>query len=463
MNMRIRFAILLATVLLAPLSGASPAAAQQPAGAKGKARTTMAPVLVVAPALLPRGRTTSAFVSVMNANPASTAELQPGDTFEIRFDPAGGTVAEVEDEIFVNAPGMDARSFEIESADANRVVVAYRGAAARFPAGGVVGVKLMFAARDEAGTATVAVEVPSDRTRFDKSASPFAAIAVGDPVEPGAGPQGPKGDRGDRGEPGTPGAPGLTGQTGPRGEAGPQGPQGMAGAPGATGQTGPQGAQGPAGPGGVQGLKEITTNGTFTVPAGVTRLLVEAWGAGGGGGGDGGMATIAGGGGGAGGNGGYARGVVEVTPGATLEIVVGEGGAAGAQGSDGSDGGSSEVRASGIALVSAQGGGGGDAGAVMDGGAGGAGGGCSSNVAICRTSSGGDGGFSGACTVNGEVRFPGDAGEPRTPVAGSVAPLGAQGGRGAMGAFLPGPGCNIPSIPGRPATGGSNGYILITW
>ena len=60
----------------------------------------------------------------------------------------------------------------------------------------------------------------------------------------------------------------------------------------------------------------FTQNSTFTVPANVTRIMVEAWGAGGGG---------SSGGGGAGGM--YIRSVQNVAPGAVLTITVGTGGA----------------------------------------------------------------------------------------------------------------------------------------
>ncbi len=72
------------------------------------------------------------------------------------------------------------------------------------------------------------------------------------------------------------------------------------------------------------------SNGTFTVPAGVTSITVEVWG-GGGAGGPGGASqnytgywTYTAGGGG--GSGGYAKSMFTVTPGATYSIVVGAGG-----------------------------------------------------------------------------------------------------------------------------------------
>ena len=72
----------------------------------------------------------------------------------------------------------------------------------------------------------------------------------------------------------------------------------------------------------------ITTSGTWTCPAGVTSVQVEAWGGGGGGAGAGGSGNLYTGGGGAGGN--YARNTsVTVVPGTVYTVAVGAGGAAG--------------------------------------------------------------------------------------------------------------------------------------
>ena len=60
---------------------------------------------------------------------------------------------------------------------------------------------------------------------------------------------------------------------------------------------------------------------TFTVPAGVTKIFVKTWGAAGAGGTQGGWVY-----GSYGGGGGFSRGVLTVTPGETLTVVVGRGG-----------------------------------------------------------------------------------------------------------------------------------------
>jgi hypothetical protein len=82
----------------------------------------------------------------------------------------------------------------------------------------------------------------------------------------------------------------------------------------------------------------FTSSGTFTVPTGVTKLIVDVWGGGGGG-----ANSIVGGTGAAGGSGGYGRAYVSgLTPGASITVTVGGGGNAGAgSGGGGSAGGTS--------------------------------------------------------------------------------------------------------------------------
>ena len=161
---------------------------------------------------------------------------------------------------------------------------------------------------------------------------------------------------------------GPTGPQGLQGSQGPIGPQGLAGPPGPqgpVGPAGPQGAVGPTGPGGYLGLREYAFfNGTFVVPAGVTHLMVELWGAGGGGGGGGASTTVnqPGYGGGAGQPGIYTRKVITVTPGTALDVTLGEGGLGGALGQDGSDGTMTKIEFAGTILAFAGGGGRGTAG-----------------------------------------------------------------------------------------------------
>jgi len=76
------------------------------------------------------------------------------------------------------------------------------------------------------------------------------------------------------------------------------------------------------------GVQNFTASGTFTVPAGVTAIEVELWA-----GGSGSWASVSGYAGGGGSGGGYARKRISgLTPGATIAVTVGTGGAAGVSG-----------------------------------------------------------------------------------------------------------------------------------
>lgn len=87
------------------------------------------------------------------------------------------------------------------------------------------------------------------------------------------------------------------------------------------------GPQGPSGSGGLHGLQEFKTSGTWTAPAGVTGVLVEAAGAGGGGGtGSSTACGLAVSEGQQGGTGGYVESVVPVTSGIVYSVHVGVGG-----------------------------------------------------------------------------------------------------------------------------------------
>lgn len=83
----------------------------------------------------------------------------------------------------------------------------------------------------------------------------------------------------------------------------------------------------PRSPSIIHGVQEFTADGTFTPPAGVTSVHIQAWGAGGGGGGGGGGASATltglGGTGGGGGSGGFTWCVIPVTPFATYSVDLG--------------------------------------------------------------------------------------------------------------------------------------------
>jgi len=90
--------------------------------------------------------------------------------------------------------------------------------------------------------------------------------------------------------------------------------------------------------------QSFTTSGTFnfTVPAGVSQITVAAWGGGGAGGGSNNYTDCEGVGGAGGGGGAYANSTLNVTPGQTLQVVVGAGGT-GVSGANGTAGGPSFV------------------------------------------------------------------------------------------------------------------------
>ena len=111
------------------------------------------------------------------------------------------------------------------------------------------------------------------------------------------------------------------------------------------------------------GIQEFNESGTFEVPAGVSHIVVELWGAGGGGGG--GASESAGfgpnGGGGGGGSGAYIRASLTVIERETYVVTVGAGGKGGTHESknvapDGASGADSSIRSGQRVLLVAKGG-----------------------------------------------------------------------------------------------------------
>lgn len=276
---------------------------------------------------------------------------------------------------------------------------------------------------------------------------------------------------------GPPGVPGPTGATGPQGPPGPAGTTGAAGPAGAMGPPGPAGPQGSPGPagsgtGGFNGIQEFTQSGTFTVPSGVTHILVEMLGAGGGGGGGGSPSKLecnsygicvlfTGVGGGGGGGGGYVRAVIAVVPGATYTVTVGVGGAGGQIGStNGTAGTASQILDASLTVLANAGGGGG-----------GTGGGnytyCDGTVSDSGTAAGSNGGLVDTGTnIVGRAGQVGGAGSCGL----SSGPAGGGGGTTsvvvAVGAGLGGGGGRGDGAGTLPATSGGNGadgYVLILW
>jgi len=179
-------------------------------------------------------------------------------------------------------------------------------------------------------------------------------------------------------------------------------------------------------------VQGFTASGSFTVPAGVTRVRVRAHGGGGGGGGN----TTQGGGGG-GGGGGYAEGIYAVTPGQVVAVTVGAGGAGGPNnaGTSGANSGGSGGASSFGAFLTAGGGSGGQgsmSGGQGNSGPGGSGSGGAVNMGGAAGNAGsaagatGFGGFGGAAAAGGG----GGAASSGLPSAGAVPGGGGAGGGG---------------------------------
>jgi hypothetical protein len=182
-------------------------------------------------------------------------------------------------------------------------------------------------------------------------------------------------------------------------------------------------------------LRVLDTSGcTWTVPSGVTQLVVVA--VGGGGGGGGGVASGGNLGGGGGGAGGLVKAeTITVTANSTLTINVGTGGAGGAASTTGSSGASSSIVSGGTTLLGASGGGGGGGG----------------NASGSCNELSGDGGSNSSFTISvttcrDTIAFPSTYFENRSNWDG------AGGGSGA-GGF----GRNGVDIPGVGGTGGDGG------
>lgn len=204
----------------------------------------------------------------------------------------------------------------------------------------------------------------------------------------------------------------------------------------------------PSGCGGGSAPTTFTYTGApevFIVPAGITEITIENWGASG--------ANGDGSGGGNGGLGGYASGVLSVTPGDVINIFVGgqdgyNGGGMVPASAAGNGGGASDIRIGGVALsdrvlVAAGGGGGGSTGCVADwmGGNGGIGG-------------AGDAGAKGVDSPNGGGGFGGSLQTGGAPGIGCGGFLGGPGGNDGTGGA--GQNCCCATVPN--GGGGGGGY-----
>src|ERR1700677_856620 len=197
----------------------------------------------------------------------------------------------------------------------------------------------------------------------------------------------------------------------------------------------------------------FSASGTFTVPANVTRIMVEAWGGGGGGGGAGASnSSFTGGSGGGGGGGGYAKNAMSVTPGNSLAVTVGAAGPGGAAGINENSGTAGTAGgASSLGSVTATGGSNGSGGVGSslgngDGGNGGNGGSGGSSPIQISGAGGGNGGT-----------FGGSGGSGGTAGSG-----GAPGGSGSTGAGgMGGAAANGAPFTGNSGSSGSGGYVIV--
>ncbi|HEX2921312.1 MAG TPA: DUF2341 domain-containing protein [Bacteroidales bacterium] len=215
---------------------------------------------------------------------------------------------------------------------------------------------------------------------------------------------------------------------------------------------------------------EFTSNGSFTVPQGVTTIIVECWGAGGAGGGNPSNAD----GGGGGGGGAYARSALIVIPGTSYDIAVGAGGI----GSNGNGTSGGDTWFGTPALVLAKGGSFGSQVSSNLPGAGGSGGLSSESFGDVvfsggnggrgrdnSTGRGGPGGSSAGINANGT-----SGSDPYlTTTAGAAPEDGGMGGDGGAAGSNGGAG-NVPGGGGggsgdgnRIGGDGADGFVRITW
>lgn len=209
---------------------------------------------------------------------------------------------------------------------------------------------------------------------------------------------------------------------------------------------------------------DLTVNGTWTVPCGVTSITVETWGAGGGGGLGEGKAT------GGGGGGAYAKKVFTVNTGDSFAYQIGAGGSGNGSNYDGGD-----TWFASASTLMAKGGKG-----VTKNNVNGAAGGLATESIGTVTYSGGKGGTSTANWVSawtsggggGAARATGNGGDASDPDAGtSTAPGGAGGqgynrltiGPGRAGNNYGGGGSGTRPIGTQNGGAGAQGFIRITY
>src|SRR5262249_2945356 len=102
----------------------------------GESKTQITPVVTVAPNLFSAGQLSDTFICISNGNPSSTKFIQPGDVFNLTFDPSIGVVTTVAAQALVNSSNLQAADFSAFLGSApNQVVISYTGASKRFMPG----------------------------------------------------------------------------------------------------------------------------------------------------------------------------------------------------------------------------------------------------------------------------------------------------------------------------------------
>jgi len=209
----------------------------------------------------------------------------------------------------------------------------------------------------------------------------------------------------------------------------------------------------------------FASSGSWTVPQGVTKILVSGC-AGGGGGGGGGASNSTSGGAGSGGGGGAGQFVIKqaisVTPGSTITITIGSGGSGGSggapnggSGGNGGNGGNTTLVTGSTTLLS------------LSAGAGGGGGGSAGGAAGLGYPSGSFGpdgaAFAGTGGMGASSPFGGGGGSGRGAGGGSAGLDGAGGG--GYGSGGGGGGCAYGTTTGTGGAGGAGapGIIIIEW
>jgi hypothetical protein len=187
--------------------------------------------------------------------------------------------------------------------------------------------------------------------------------------------------------------------------------------------------------------QSFTSNGTFTVPTGVTAITVEAWG----GGGRGATRSLFQGAGAGGGGGAYSRKVISVSPGNSFTVTVGAGSSSGSAGGDSWFGTATTVMAKG-----------GNSGSGTTGAIGGA---AASGFGDVKFN-GGNGSGSGGGGSSGGNAANGNNGSGGT---GGAAPAGGgKGGNTQATGNAPGGGGGSGQFSLSPGNGG-NGAVAVSW